>query len=229
MEAGAPRKQYGEMRLWVGSWNMGAKDPFLEMNISRETDAISRMLAPFIPKGYDVYVLGVQEGISDKVFEAVEAYTGTFRLPLNAKLYPAREHSSGDTKVRSRRMGRAISVQSFLDDAKAGLFPDVVASTSDMLDRVWGRGDGALLTPKFTGIAVFIAPVVAPYCRLLGVYKHSFGASEGSKVSGGARGSRMALSGGGSAVVCDLAPTRLCAALRTAATAAHPLRRVVWV
>lgn len=49
------------------------------------------------------------------------------------------------------------------------------------LDRVWGRGDGAMLTPKFTGIAVFVAPVVAPYCRLLGMYKHSFGASEGSK------------------------------------------------
>lgn len=46
---------------------------------------------------------------------------------------------------------------------------------------MWGRGDGAMLTPKFTGIAVFVAPVVAPYIRLLGMYKHSFGASEGSK------------------------------------------------
>lgn len=49
------------------------------------------------------------------------------------------------------------------------------------MDRVWGRGDGALLLPKFTGIAVFVSPVVAPYVRLLSVYKHSFGASEGSK------------------------------------------------
>jgi hypothetical protein len=46
---------------------------------------------------------------------------------------------------------------------------------------VWGRGDGAMLLPKFTGMAVFVAPVVAPYVRLLGMYKHSFGASEGSK------------------------------------------------
>jgi hypothetical protein len=38
-----------------------------------------------------------------------------------------------------------------------------------------------MLTPKYTGIAVFVAPVVAPYVRLLGMYKHSFGASEGSK------------------------------------------------
>ena len=46
---------------------------------------------------------------------------------------------------------------------------------------MWGRGDGALLLPKYTGIAVFVAPVVAPYVRLLAVAKHSFGASEGSK------------------------------------------------
>lgn len=49
------------------------------------------------------------------------------------------------------------------------------------LDRVWGRGDGAMVVPKYTGIAVFVSPVVAPYVRLLGMYKHSFGASEGSK------------------------------------------------
>lgn len=114
----------------------------------------------------------------------MEAHTGTFRLPLNAKLYPAREHKRELGKgVRSRRLGRAIPVQSFLDDARDGILPDSVASTGDMLDRVWGRGDGALLTPKFTGMGVFVAPVVAPYCRLLGVYKHSFGASEGSKAS----------------------------------------------
>ena len=46
---------------------------------------------------------------------------------------------------------------------------------------MWGRGDGAMLLPKFTGIAVFVSAAAAPYCRLLGVYKHSFGASEGSK------------------------------------------------
>ena len=49
------------------------------------------------------------------------------------------------------------------------------------LDRVWGRGDGAILMPKFTGIAVFVSEISSPYVRLLGVYKHSFGAAEGSK------------------------------------------------
>jgi hypothetical protein len=49
-----------------------------------------------------------------------------------------------------------------------------------------------MLKPKFTGIAVFVARVTAPYTRLLGVYKHSFGASEGSK--GGALPVFVALS-----------------------------------
>lgn len=168
---------------------MGAVDPFLDLNLERNMDAVTRMLGQFVPLGYDVYVLGIQEGVSDKVFEAVAAYTQTFRLPLHCKLYPAREGRAG---VRSRRMGRAISVQSFIDDARLGVHPDPVVTTSDMLDRVWGRGDGAMLTPKFTGSAVFVAPVIAPYTRLLGVYKHSFGASEGSKVrAAGARRARL--------------------------------------
>jgi hypothetical protein len=181
-----PKKSFGEVRIWTGTWNMGARDPFLEMESLVGANAvIDSMLSVFIPKGYDLYVLGVQEGISDRVFEAVEMYTGAFRLPLQSKLYPAREMSKealdGAPKVRSRRLGCAIPVTSFIDDARAGIFPDPVTSTADMLDRVWGRGDGALLTPKYTGIAVFVSPVLAPYARLLGVYKHSFGASEGSK------------------------------------------------
>ena len=171
---------------------MGALDPFLDLSLERNMDVVARMLGAFVPLGYDLYVLGVQEGISDKVFEAVAAYTGTYRLPLHCKLYPAREGHGGG--LRSRRMGRAISVQSFIDDARAGVHPDPVVTTADMLDRVWGRGDGAMLSPKFTGTAVFVAPVIAPYTRLLGLYKHSFGAAEGSKV--GREGHQRRPSGG---------------------------------
>ena len=187
-----PRVAFGEVRIWTGTWNMGALDPFLDLSLERNMDVVARMLGAFVPLGYDLYVLGVQEGISDKVFEAVAAYTGTYRLPLHCKLYPAREGHGGG--LRSRRMGRAISVQSFIDDARAGVHPDPVVTTADMLDRVWGRGDGAMLSPKFTGTAVFVAPVIAPYTRLLGLYKHSFGAAEGSKV--GREGHQRRPSGG---------------------------------
>ena len=76
-------------------------------------------------------------------------------------------------QVRSRRMGHAINVGQLMDDIDAGLGPDPVVTASDMLDRVRSGG-------HFTGMAVFVAPVVAPYVRLLGVYKHGFGTLEGS-------------------------------------------------
>jgi hypothetical protein len=36
----------------------------------------------------------------------------------------------------------------------------------------------AILPAAFAMAGLFVAPVVAPYCRLLGLYKHSFGAIE---------------------------------------------------
>lgn len=170
--------------------------------------------------------------MSDSLYQAIAAYTGCFQLPLYSKLEPAKE--SKDSGTHSRRMGRAICVQEFLDDFADGEFelclaslynalpplrtldlvcvrlaracptflsiplhfpdrfsscsskfagkpPTPVTTVLNMMDRVYGRGDGALLRPKFTGIAVFVSAAAAPYVRLLGVYKHSFGATEGSK------------------------------------------------
>jgi hypothetical protein len=210
---------------WTGSWNVGAADAFTNMEFPRDKAKASEILRPFVPghgdtgapppntplshlglghfppslapQGYDVYVLGVQEGVNDKVFEAFACHTNTYRVPLHCKLYPAKENPGAPAaprgsesailspgpakKVSSRRLGHAITIQSLIEDKEAGYEPEPVAVSADMLDRVWGRGDGALLTPKFTGIAVFVTRAAAPFVRLLGVYKHSFGASEGSK------------------------------------------------
>ena len=38
-EDGAPRKAYGEMKIWVGSWNMGAADPFAELDFDNAAHA----------------------------------------------------------------------------------------------------------------------------------------------------------------------------------------------
>ena len=177
---------------------------------------MERLLSPFVPRGYDLYVLGVQEGVSDRVYEAIASWTETFRVPLHTSFYSATvphgvtplrttgpgggngssaayvsssSVGGGDAggaptgpRVRiARKHGRAVAVQQLIDEARLGIAPDPCTNTVDMLDRVWGRGDGALLSPKFTGLAVFVAPVVAPYTRVLSVFKHSFGASEGSK------------------------------------------------
>ena len=34
-----PRKSYGEMRIWVGAWNMGAMDPFGDLDFDNEDNA----------------------------------------------------------------------------------------------------------------------------------------------------------------------------------------------
>ena len=46
---------------------------------------------------------------------------------------------------------------------------------------MYHRGDGSFLNPKFTGIAVFVSPKLAEHVSVLGLHRHSFGASEGSK------------------------------------------------
>lgn len=175
-----PPRTVSDVRIWTGSWNVGAKDPFAGMDVDKNLDVVERVLSPFVPRDYDIYVLGVQEGVNDSLYRAVARFTGCYQLPLHAKLEPAKE-AAETAGVRSRRMGRAVCVQEFINDARKGKHPQRAASMTDMLDRVWGRGDGALMRQKFTGIAVFVTPSAAPYVRLLGVYKHSFGASEGSK------------------------------------------------
>ena len=175
-----PPRTVSDVRIWTGTWNLGTADPFARLDVDKNPDVVERVLGPLVPRDYDIYVLGVQEAVSDRIFRAVARFTGCYQLPLHAKLEPAKE--SGDKGgVRSRRMGRAICVQEFIDEARQGRHPQRASSMTDMLDRVFGRGDGALIRPKFTGIAVFVTPSAAPYVRLLGVYKHSFGASEGSK------------------------------------------------
>ena len=109
---------------------MGARDPFMELgDLSVKADEAARMLAAFVPKGLDVYVFGVQEGISDKVFEAVEAYTGCFRVPLQTKIFGG----SGNPARPARRMGKSVKIQSFIDEKSAGDIPDSCSNTVDMV------------------------------------------------------------------------------------------------
>ena len=120
---------FGEIKLWVGNWNMGACDPFLNLTDPATSAAsAAKMLAPFIPLGLDVYVLGVQEGISEKVFDAVEAYTGCFRIPLHKKLYAPQPADR-----TTHRIGQAIRVQTLIDQKAAGETLELTANMSDMV------------------------------------------------------------------------------------------------
>ena len=133
-----PKRMFGEMKLWCGSWNMGAVDPFQALgDLSVKADEVARILAPFVPKGLDVYVFAVQEGVSDKIYEAIEQYTGCFRLPLHTRLYSARDASKegagGARMARSRRVGQAIRTQDFINEARMKLAPEPLGNTSDMV------------------------------------------------------------------------------------------------
>ncbi|KAA0164995.1 hypothetical protein FNF28_03618 [Cafeteria roenbergensis] len=115
------------VHIWAGTWNLGAAEPVGgAKGCSRED--LCRFAAP----GYDLYVLGVQEGMSDAVYEEFAAATGTGSKAADA-------------------------------------------------DKVLGRGDGSLVSLKFTGIAVFAAHHALPYVRVMRADRLSFGATEGSK------------------------------------------------
>lgn len=130
MEALRGRK----VTIWSGTWNVGAKEPFEGERGPR----ILTELETFVMPGYDVYILGVQEGVSNSLFHRVEALTKCKRLVL-----------------------------------------------PETHDRVIGRGDGSFVSPKFTGIAVFVSDSVRHMVKLLSVQCHSFGKTEGSKGGAG--------------------------------------------
>ena len=89
----------GTLHLWTGTWNMGNDDTLEHLDPESDSRRISSLLSTFAPRGYDVYVLSVQECPGDGFFAAFEEHTRTFMLPLNSKLYPAREDAS--TQVRA--------------------------------------------------------------------------------------------------------------------------------
>lgn len=155
------------VKLWVGSWNVGAKEPFEGADASKLPE-----LDEFVGKGFDVYVLGVQEGVSDAVYEHFAERTGTIRLDLNS----LRAATAGDKAGRGLMVGaHALSTRQLGRSGKA----------KDMHDRVLGRGDGSFREQKFTGIAAFVSPAAAEYVHAVSVNHHSFGATEGSKGGAG--------------------------------------------
>jgi hypothetical protein len=144
-----------DIRIWTGTWNMGAADPFMDCGGIIDEQTSASMLQQFVPHGYDVYVLGVQEGVSENVYHAIDAYLNRNH---NGARYYRMELKNSDFIVKNKN---------YQADA--------------VFDAVRGRGDGAFVGTKFTGIAVFRAKSIVPKVQLLraGVYK--FNLTSGSK------------------------------------------------
>lgn len=66
------------LRIFVGTWNMAAYDPFAGSKGQYIGDDVAaHKLIEFLPKGYDIYVLGTQEKVSKHVHRAVLARLNT--------------------------------------------------------------------------------------------------------------------------------------------------------
>ncbi|RLN26964.1 hypothetical protein BBJ28_00015843 [Nothophytophthora sp. Chile5] len=151
-----PSVRPSDIRMWVGTWNMGAADPFEDSRGLLDEQRSAAMLRPFLPHGYQLYVLGVQEGVSENVYHAVEAF-------LN-------RNEQGTRYYRLELKNRNFSV------GHKNQPPDAV------FDAVHGRGDGAFVGTKFTGVAVFhCADLAPPKLQLIRAGVHKFKLTSGSK------------------------------------------------
>ena len=84
-EGGAADHGVMGAKIWVGTWNVQFTDPLAGV---RDAGEKSYVLEEFVPAGYDIYVLGVQEGTNDGLFEAVGirlAGLGLQRLQLRSR------------------------------------------------------------------------------------------------------------------------------------------------
>lgn len=128
-----------KLKIFTGSWNMAAKDPFADEKEQYVGDAMAALsLAEFLPSGYDVYVLGTQEKVTKHLGSAVLARLNSMakadgtssslryiRLDLNAQ--PAQSKSTKPTSSpsvplspvvnRSRRVNNSAFNSSFISDS----------------------------------------------------------------------------------------------------------------
>lgn len=139
-----------KVKIWTGTWNLGCAEPFAGMSAEKA----QRLLQPFVPTGYDIYVLGVQAGASDSVFEIVDSM-------LTAE------------GCRRVRLDNTINANSALSSSgHSGRSPSPSSSSSSSVNdnsKVLGRGDGSILSLNFTGIAIYVRVKIIGDVKLLGV------------------------------------------------------------
>ncbi|RLN52619.1 hypothetical protein BBJ29_006422 [Phytophthora kernoviae] len=70
-----PPPQKVQLRIFVGTWNMAAKDPFAHRKRGQYIgdDLAGDALREFLPLGYDIYVIGTQEKVTKHLHSAVLA------------------------------------------------------------------------------------------------------------------------------------------------------------
>ncbi len=165
--------------FWVGTFNMGAK----EMTVPGTTPMES--FAAWIPTGYKLYVVGLQESVSEQTYKHLDQFFAQKQFDCTRLLLlPAvpqggqggtdgSDPSTGSGAGNNSGSGSGSSSSSSSSSSDANPPPGTV--------KVEGRGDGSFLKPKCTSLAVWVArPArsLVTHCASQGV---SMGFTQGSK------------------------------------------------
>ena len=148
-------------RIWICSWNMAAKDHFKFKTTYDGTkvpdeDQIQKF-EQIIPTNYDIYIIGVQEGISDTFYKYIELYLKEF----DVKRIPLSNHGHGSLSS-STKSKKSLN-------KNANCF------------GVHGRGDGSFINTKFTGMAIYHRKSLSPFISIKSSAAVSCGLTQGSK------------------------------------------------
>lgn len=138
-------------KVWVGTWNVGGMEPFVGLDLQRSY----KLLRPFVPSGYDVYFVGIQEGVREGVFEVMEgllASEGCRRIRLDS--------------LSATNGNNGQNVDGDGDDGDEGSRASMAAG-GDM-SKILGKVDGSsgMFSTKYSGIALFVHQKYLPYLKV---------------------------------------------------------------
>ncbi|MES1910449.1 MAG: hypothetical protein MHM6MM_003041 [Cercozoa sp. M6MM] len=121
------------------------------------------LLEESVPGDYDIYTFGVQECVSDSTFDLFE-----LRLRVLA----------GDVDMQGNVLWEGDIYDQAGEEIEWGTVKRLDAGDA----KVFGRGDGSFISPKFTGVAVFaVGSNACKNTRCIGSCAVSAGMMEGSK------------------------------------------------
>jgi hypothetical protein len=134
------------LRIWCGTWNVGGHEPLGGLEKSKAY-AVVRSFVP--SNDYDVYVLAVQEAVSDSLLECLDGLLGSSGL---------------------QRLGLdSFSNLSGNSNGGAGS-----GSSSSDRSRLFIRGDGPLQFQKFIGLHVYVNRKLVNDTKILSVASKCF-------------------------------------------------------
>ncbi|RLN53675.1 hypothetical protein BBJ28_00014816 [Nothophytophthora sp. Chile5] len=142
-----------ELRIFVGTWNMAAQDPFAVRPRGRYIgdEPAASALRDFLPLGYDIYVLGTQEKVTKHLHAAVLARLNQ-QLLLDSEaqtfqrleLTPSRQRA-GNQDHDARHGSFQASSDSFSSWTASSVRPTSIYSLDDESESVKGGSSPQVL------------------------------------------------------------------------------------